>query len=79
MGIFQQLFPDIEDQDNWHGKPLGGKTDDLVKAISDNIVNKGQHQLCPKSPEKDLPVVPFGGLKLDSPPDYKLGDKVYNC
>lgn len=27
-------FPDIEDQDNWHGKPLGDKTKAVLEVLS---------------------------------------------
>ena len=70
------ILSGIEDQDNWHGKPLGAKTEASVQAIMKNIANKGKHQLCPKAPGKDLPVVPFGGVKLSEPPSYKLGEMV---
>ena len=73
---FVMILSGIEDQDNWHGKPLGAKTEASVQAIMENIANKGKHQLCPKAPGKDLPVVPFGGVKLSEPPSYKLGEMV---
>jgi len=28
-------LPDIEDHENWHGKPVGNKIDELVKHVED--------------------------------------------
>ena len=71
-----KIFIGIEDEENWHGKPLGAKSDASVQAIMENIVNKEKHHLCPQSPDKDLPVVAFGSCKLSEPPNYKIGDMV---
>ena len=80
-GMSEMIFGNIaaiEDEENWHGKPLGAKSEASVNAIMENIVNKGKHNLCPKSPEKEVPAMAFGGVKLPEPPNYKLGDLV-NC
>jgi len=69
-------IPGIEDELNWHGKPLGGKTADSIKAIQDNIVNSGKHVLSPSSPTKAVPEKPFGGVSLSKPPNYKMGQEV---
>lgn len=28
-------LPDIEDHENWHGKPVGNKLDELVKHVEE--------------------------------------------
>lgn len=72
------LCPGIEDQDNWHGKPLGDKAEGAIKSIRALIHNNGGHKLCVKMPTisvQDLHIHPES-IKLSSPPNYKIGDKV---
>ncbi|XP_053214170.1 transketolase-like protein 2 isoform X2 [Panonychus citri] len=65
-------FPDIEDKDNWHGKPLGDKADVVIKHLESQLKNLS------------LPIKPFNGsapevdmkVSLCEPPSYKLGEKV---
>ncbi|VDK71421.1 unnamed protein product [Onchocerca ochengi] len=66
----------IEDENNWHGKPV---PEDTIEAIEQRLMNKedmiGKLQM--KLPVNDAPCVrlPFGCIKM-APPEYKLGDKV---
>lgn len=62
---------DIEDKENWHGKPLGGSAADVIKAIEENIVNKGNHGICPRSPEQTPPAANIKDIKLAGPMPYK--------
>lgn len=72
-----KFFPDIEDLDNWHGKPLGPKADLVVKHLTGLIHNRGALQIAPKKPEKDdAPKVDLTNVKLSAPPAYKLKDVV---
>ncbi|XP_017003708.3 transketolase-like protein 2 [Drosophila takahashii] len=70
-------FPNIEDLDNWHGKPLGDKAAEVVKHLQGLIVNKDV-KLSPKPVSKTgaAPEVDISNVKLSSPPAYKLGDSI---
>lgn len=70
------MFLDIEDQDNWHGKPI-------PKDKLDGILNDLQSQiqvpnkiLCPGLPNDDAAPADLSLISLPSPPAYKMGDKV---
>ncbi|XP_076043912.1 transketolase-like protein 2 isoform X2 [Oratosquilla oratoria] len=70
-------FPGIEDEDNWHGKPLGGKAEDVISAIEARVKNAGPNQLVPEKPLKpDAPAVDISNVELSSPPNYEKGQKV---
>lgn len=70
-------FPKIEDQDNWHGKPLGAESERVIKHLNGLIKNNGPLQLHPQKPlNEDAPVVNIKDIKLSSPPSYKEGDIV---
>lgn len=70
-------FPNIEDLENWHGKPLGDKADATIKHLTSLLKNAGPLQLHPQKPlVEDAPVVNITNIKLSSPPDYKLGQTV---
>jgi len=69
-------FPEIEDEENWHGKPLGAKAQAALDAIKPLIKNPGPHGLSPQPIVHDAPKVEFPQVKLSEPPNYKLGDKI---
>lgn len=69
-------FPNVEDLENWHGKPLGAQTENALKACEQAIVNKGDHGLKPLSIIDDAPHFTLPTVQLCEPPNYKLGDKV---
>ncbi|XP_013790219.1 transketolase-like isoform X2 [Limulus polyphemus] len=70
-------IPGIEDEENWHGKPLGDKADDAINAIIKSMSNQGPPQLCPQKPLKeDAPAVDISNISLSEPPSYNIGDKV---
>ena len=66
----------MEDLENWHGKPLGDQSKAAIEACTKAIVNPGPHNLKPHAIVDDAPVVNLPVVKLDTPPNYKLGDKV---
>ncbi|XP_017486821.1 PREDICTED: transketolase-like protein 2 [Rhagoletis zephyria] len=72
-----KFFPNIEDLENWHGKPLGDKANEVIKHLEGLIVNANA-VIPPKSPTKlkPAPVVDITNVKLSSPPNYKLGDQI---
>jgi transketolase len=70
-------FPNIEDLENWHGKPLGDKADSTIKHLTGLLKNAGPLQLHPQKPlVEDAPAVNVQNVKLSSPPNYKLGQTV---
>jgi len=72
-----KFFPNIEDVENWHGKPLGDKADEVIKHLTGLIHNQGPLQITPQKPLKDdAPVVSLKNVKLAQPPAYKLGESV---
>ncbi|CAD5115749.1 DgyrCDS4694 [Dimorphilus gyrociliatus] len=66
----------IEDQENWHGKPLGNKTQESIDAISLCIANHGPHEL--SAPVPTCQVLPnnITNITLSRPPSYDLGQKL---
>ncbi|XP_044156584.1 LOW QUALITY PROTEIN: transketolase [Bufo gargarizans] len=65
----------VEDKENWHGKPL---TKDLAEQAIKEIESKIQSKkkLTPALPVDDAPCVNIKNIKMASPPNFKLGDKV---
>ncbi|MGH0135590.1 UNVERIFIED_CONTAM: hypothetical protein FKN15_008645 [Acipenser sinensis] len=65
----------VEDQDNWHGKPI---PKDKVDAILADL--QGQIQtnklLCPEQPVEDSPKVDISNMCMPCPPAYKIGEKM---
>lgn len=47
-----KFFPNIEDADNWHGKPLGDNADAVIKYLNGLIQNKGALSIAPQKPLK---------------------------
>lgn len=72
-----KFFPKIEDLENWHGKPLGDKANEVIKHLEGLMIDTSAH-LTPKtlSEIKPAPVVDITNVKLSSPPGYKLGEQV---
>ena len=70
------FLPDVEDLENFHGKPLGAKSAATIEAIRALIKNEGPHGLVPQSVVDDCPDVDLSNMKLSCPPDYTLGQKV---
>lgn len=71
-----KFFPNIEDLDNWHGKPLGDSAESVIKHLNDMIKNKGALQLQPGTPKNDAPVVNIKNVQLSTPPAYKMGEEI---
>jgi len=69
-------FPEIEDQMNWHGKPLGDKAEGVLQHLAASIKNPGADRPSICSPASDMSPVDLTGAALASPPSYSLGDKV---
>nr|XP_033192307.1 transketolase-like protein 2 isoform X2 [Bombus vancouverensis nearcticus] len=72
-----KYFPNIEDQENWHGKPLGNKANEVIQHLTGMLKNPGPLGLHPQKPlVNDAPAVDLSNIKLASPPNYKLGEQV---
>jgi transketolase len=72
-----KYFPEIEDAENWHGKPLGDSAETVLKHLNALIKNHGPIQIQPPSSPKALaPNVDISKITLASPPGYKLGESV---
>lgn len=74
--IYVLLLAGIEDEENWHGKPLAAKSEAAIKVIEDNISNKGPHGLTPKSPSNLAKAVNISNIKLSEPPTYDKNAQV---
>lgn len=67
---------DIEDLDNWHGKPIPkDRVDDLLNDLQAQIQVPNK-TLCPELPSEDAAAADLSTICLPSPPAYKKGDKV---
>ncbi|XP_044597524.1 transketolase-like protein 2 [Cotesia glomerata] len=70
-------FQNIEDFDNWYGKALGNKAEEVIAHLKSLIKNAGPLALHSLKPLVDnVPVVDITNIKLDSLPNYKKTDKV---
>ncbi|KAI5699913.1 hypothetical protein M8J76_002545 [Diaphorina citri] len=70
-------FPNIEDKEEWHGKPLGSSSADVLKHLEGLIKNKSAVSIQPdKNLVSDAPKVDISNIKLSSPPSYKKGELV---
>lgn len=70
-------FPNIEDLENWHGKPLGEHAAAVIEHLNTLIRNNGATQITPSSPQKEsAKKVNISNVQLATPPDYKLGETV---
>jgi len=68
-------FPKIEDEMNWHGKALGGKSEEVVEHLK-KMLTTPDFKPEIKAPVVDAPAVDITNIKLSEPPNYKKGDKL---
>ncbi|XP_053147185.1 transketolase-like protein 1 isoform X1 [Hemicordylus capensis] len=68
-------IPDVENADNWHGKPIPkDKVESVINTIQSQIqTNK---VLSVQSPAEDVPQINITDIKMPSPPAYKIGEKL---
>lgn len=71
-----KFFPNIEDVDNWHGKPLGDRAEPTIKHLNGLIHNQGRLSLAPLKPVEDAVPVHIANVRLATAPAYKLGESV---
>ncbi|XP_030049968.1 transketolase-like protein 1 [Microcaecilia unicolor] len=68
-------IPGIENEDNWHGKPVPkDRMEDIINTIQNQI--QTSKVLCPELPVEDAPAVSIENIKMLSPPSYNIGDKI---
>lgn len=68
-------FPGIENQNNWHGKPLGAKSDEILKYLN-SLVPSDMERLPVNPPTIKVPQVRIDNIKLSSLPEYKPDEMV---
>ncbi|XP_056380328.1 transketolase [Hyla sarda] len=65
----------VEDKESWHGKPLPKDlAEQAIKEIESKIQSK--KKLIPALPVEDAPSISIKNIKMPSPPNFKLGEKV---
>lgn len=70
-------FPGIEDQPNWHGKPLGKETEQVLAHLRTLLRTKcSEFKFTIPPPVGTVPNVDISNVSLASPPDYKKGDMI---
>ncbi|MEQ2246084.1 Transketolase-like protein 2 [Ilyodon furcidens] len=65
----------IEDIENWHGKPIPKDKLDVVKDLESRIQVPNK-TVCPELPNDDVAPADLSPISLPSPPAYKKGDKM---
>ncbi|KAF8782573.1 Transketolase like protein [Argiope bruennichi] len=66
----------IEDEENWHGKPLGAKAENAIKELLALIANNCPPPIATIQPASDVPPVDNSPICLSEPPNYTLGETV---
>jgi len=74
--MYNILYTEIEDQLNWHGKPLGKYSESGRAEIEASMNNQGPIKLKPPPPSASVSPVNISNIQLSSPPSYQLGEKV---
>ncbi|XP_045320008.1 transketolase-like protein 2 [Leopardus geoffroyi] len=68
-------IPNIEDAENWHGKPMPKeRVDTIIKLIESQI--QTNRNLIPKPPIEDSPQISIGNIKMTCLPEYIVGDMI---
>ncbi|KAG5895769.1 hypothetical protein JTB14_001617 [Gonioctena quinquepunctata] len=67
-------FPGIEDQDNWHGKPLGANTEKVLKHLRSLLKKEGPLKFTIPPPVAHVSPINISNIRLASPPSYKMGE-----
>lgn len=71
------MSKDIEDLDNWHGKPIPKDRVDAILKDLEAEIQVPNKSLCPGLPKEDTTPADLSLISLPSPPAYKKGDKVH--
>ncbi|MBN3317491.1 TKTL2 protein, partial [Atractosteus spatula] len=65
----------IENEENWHGKPIPKDRVDALLADLQSLIQTNK-PLSPEQPAEDAPPVDISNIVMPSPPAFKIGDKV---
>ncbi|GFT09882.1 transketolase [Nephila pilipes] len=69
-------FSGIENQENWHGKPLGEKGAEIIKLLQDELMKKGTENKSEiVAPEEQIPMVNYPEIKFKEEPNYVYSEK----
>nr|XP_019592308.1 PREDICTED: transketolase-like protein 2 [Rhinolophus sinicus] len=68
-------IPNVEDADNWHGKPVPKERADAIIELIESQIQTNKN-LMPKPPVEDSPQISIGNIKMTRLPNYKVGDKI---
>ncbi|KAM7141617.1 transketolase-like protein 2 [Molossus nigricans] len=68
-------IPNVEDAENWHGKPMPKERADAIIRLIESQIQTNKN-LTPKPPVEDSPQISIKNIKMTSLPDYKIGDKM---
>ncbi|XP_074032305.1 transketolase [Leptinotarsa decemlineata] len=67
-------FPGFEDEVSWHGKPLGGETERVLKHLNSLLKSSRPLKFTIPPPSVQISPIDISNIKLDSPPSYQKGD-----
>ncbi|XP_006215176.1 transketolase-like protein 2 [Vicugna pacos] len=68
-------IPNVEDAENWHGKPMPKeRAEEVIRLIESQI--QTNRNLIPNPPVEGSPQISITNIKMSSLPDYKVGDKI---
>ncbi|KAI1892171.1 hypothetical protein AGOR_G00130520 [Albula goreensis] len=65
----------IENEDNWHGKPIPKDREEAVVSALQALIQTNK-PLYPEQPNEDAPRLDLSPIRLPTPPAYKMGDKI---
>lgn len=68
-------FPEIEDRLNWHGKPLGTKSSEVLAHLNAQLSSTNLSSSF-REAKSNAPVVDLKNVRLSQPPTYAPSDKV---
>ncbi|VVC33185.1 Transketolase, N-terminal,Transketolase C-terminal/Pyruvate-ferredoxin oxidoreductase domain [Cinara cedri] len=68
-------FINIEDMEKWHGTPLNDKATKVLEEINGQIRNK-KIPVTISKPISDTPTISISNVRLSTPPNYTLGEKI---
>lgn len=66
----------IEDEENWHGKPLGPKGEEYIKTLLECIKSNVPSPQAVFPPQEVVPAYDNSPITLSEPPHYTLGEMV---
>ena len=76
MTRLKSIIVGIENEMNWHGKPLSAKAEESIKVIKGQMSKQEDWGLRPQPITTKVPAVDLTNIKLSEPPNYKIGQQV---